>query len=105
MLLANESTSASTLFRQNQAFRRHRPQLGDVERDPPRFVFGQQIRRDGPLAVFPEQSKPGLAHARGLDHCHLAIKDTIKFKSFDDIGDHSCFAWNTLIEQPWKMPG
>jgi hypothetical protein len=30
------------------------------------------------LAVFSEQSKPGLAHAQGLDHRHLAIKDTIK---------------------------
>jgi hypothetical protein len=25
------------------------------------------------------------------------------FKSFDDIGDHCCFAWNTLIQQPWKI--
>jgi hypothetical protein len=25
------------------------------------------------------------------------------FKSFDDIVDHCCFAWNTLIEQPWKI--
>src|SRR5262245_9905011 len=25
------------------------------------------------------------------------------FKSFDDIVDHCCYAWNTLIEQPWKI--
>jgi hypothetical protein len=25
------------------------------------------------------------------------------FKSHDDIVDHCCFAWNTLIEQPWKI--
>ena len=25
------------------------------------------------------------------------------FKSFDDIVDHCCFAWNTLIDQPWKI--
>jgi transposase len=25
------------------------------------------------------------------------------FKSFDEIVDHCCFAWNTLIDQPWKI--
>ncbi len=25
------------------------------------------------------------------------------FKSYDDILDHCCFAWNSLIEQPWKI--
>jgi transposase len=25
------------------------------------------------------------------------------FKSFDDIADHCCYAWNTLIGQPWKL--
>ena len=25
------------------------------------------------------------------------------FKSFDDIVDHCCYAWNTLIYQPWKI--
>lgn len=25
------------------------------------------------------------------------------FKSYDDILDHCCFAWNTLIDQPWKI--
>src|SRR5499433_1001015 len=25
------------------------------------------------------------------------------FKSFDDIVDHCCYAWNTLIDQPWKI--
>ena len=25
------------------------------------------------------------------------------FKSFDDILDHCCYAWNTLIAQPWKI--
>jgi hypothetical protein len=25
------------------------------------------------------------------------------FKSFDDIVDHRCYAWNTLIDQPWKI--
>src|SRR5512145_1857989 len=25
------------------------------------------------------------------------------FKSYDDIVDHCCYAWNTLIDQPWKI--
>jgi hypothetical protein len=25
------------------------------------------------------------------------------FKSFGDVIDHSCFAWNALINQPWKI--
>jgi hypothetical protein len=27
----------------------------------------------------------------------------IAFKSYDDIVDHCCYAWNTLIDQPWKI--
>src|SRR2546430_17013664 len=25
------------------------------------------------------------------------------FKSYDDILDHCCHAWNTLIDMPWKI--
>ena len=25
------------------------------------------------------------------------------FKSFDDIVDHCCDAWNKLIDQPWRI--
>ena len=25
------------------------------------------------------------------------------FKSFDDIVDHCCYAWNILVDQPWKI--
>jgi hypothetical protein len=25
------------------------------------------------------------------------------FKCFDDIVDHCCYAWNSLLEQPWKI--
>ena len=25
------------------------------------------------------------------------------FKSYEDILDHCCFAWNQLIDQPWKI--
>ena len=25
------------------------------------------------------------------------------FKDYDDIVDHCCYAWNTLVDQPWKI--
>ena len=25
------------------------------------------------------------------------------FKSYEDILDHCCFAWNKLIDQPWRI--
>ena len=25
------------------------------------------------------------------------------FKSYDDIVDHCCYAWNTLVDRPWKI--
>ena len=25
------------------------------------------------------------------------------FESYDDIVDHCCYAWNTLVDQPWKI--
>jgi len=25
------------------------------------------------------------------------------FESCDDIVDHCCYAWNTLVDQPWKI--
>lgn len=24
-------------------------------------------------------------------------------QSYDDIVDHCCFAWNKLVEQPWRI--
>jgi hypothetical protein len=33
---------------------------------------------------------------------HAAESNRI-FKSFDDIVDHCCYGWNTLIDQPWKI--
>lgn len=25
------------------------------------------------------------------------------FKSYEDIVDHCCFAWNNLVNQPWRI--
>ena len=33
---------------------------------------------------------------------HALVSNRV-FKSFDDIVDHCCYAWNTLINQPWKI--
>lgn len=35
--------------------------------------------------------------------CARTGRRTGVFKSCDDIVDHCCFAWNTLIGQPWKI--
>jgi hypothetical protein len=68
--------------------------------------------------VFDHARKRGLEAAKllGLDAiptCRLShLSDAEKrayiladrvFKSFDDIVGHCCFAWNTLIDQPWKI--
>ncbi len=33
----------------------------------------------------------------------LLIAILVIFKSYDNIVDHCCYAWNTLIDQPWKI--
>ena len=48
------------------------------------------------------------AHLAQQPRKYLAIHPTKLlsnrvFKSFDDIVDHCCYAWNTLINQPWKI--
>ena len=35
-------------------------------------------------------------HAR-----QLAVEQV--FKSYDDIVNHCCDAWNSLVDQPWKI--
>jgi hypothetical protein len=43
-----------------------------------------------------EPSAPAHERQPGTLPCHI-------FKSFDDIVDHCYDAWNTLINQPWKI--
>jgi hypothetical protein len=52
-------------------------------------------------------------HNRGNDnHAHSLFRpqsharqllSTRVFKSYEDILDHCCFAWNKLIDMPWKI--
>ena len=35
--------------------------------------------------------------------CARTGSQTGVFKSYDDIVNHCCFAWNTLVDQPWKI--
>jgi hypothetical protein len=36
--------------------------------------------------------------------CHrLGQRHADVFKSYDDIVDHCCYAWNTLVDRPWKI--
>jgi hypothetical protein len=58
-------------------------QLADARRDPPRSPVNSQEN----IWQFMRQSW---------------LSNRI-FKSFDDIVDHCCYAWNTLIGQPWKI--
>ena len=31
------------------------------------------------------------------------LSSQIFFSSYDDIVDHCCFAWNKLVDQPWRI--
>jgi hypothetical protein len=59
----------------------------------------EQYLADAAASAFARAQSPGkhlAVHAR-----QLAVNRI--FKSFDDIVDHCCYAWNTLIDQPWKI--
>src|SRR5215510_15821574 len=91
--------------------------------------FYQQIKTDGRFR-YTQVRRNTLARTWESSHRHLRITpgewDAFKdggqvvpgeragradppelsnriFKSFDDIVDHCCYAWNTLIDQPWKI--
>ena len=65
-------------------------------------------RPKGPKQYLPPAAATARARAQ-QPRKHLAVHaagDWISnriFKSFDDIVDHCCYAWNTLIDQPWKI--
>jgi hypothetical protein len=50
---------------------------------------GEQADRDRPL--------------NGLVSCGRIGFQTESSNPFDDIVDHCCYAWNTLIDQHWKI--
>lgn len=49
-----------------------------------------------PLPRAQSRREPVAVHARNW------LSNRI-FKSYDDIVDHCCFAWNKLVDQPWRI--
>ena len=47
-------------------------------------------------------SNPSLVDRRTANVAQEASSNRV-FKSYDDIVDHCCYAWNTLVDRPWKM--
>jgi hypothetical protein len=41
---------------------------------------------------------------RVLTGSSLSLKNRV-FKSYDDLVDHCCEAWNKLVDQPWRIMG
>ncbi len=68
--------------------------------------------RNSPLAWQASQGNPNFssvaasvaapAAGSGRTRPCSQLRNVAIFKSFDDIVDHCCYAWNTLIDQPWK---
>jgi hypothetical protein len=47
---------------------------------------------------------PGFTLAASATNQPVPItSDNRVFKSYDDIVDHCCYAWNTLVDQPWQI--
>jgi len=60
-------------------------------------IFDRDAEPDG---LVPVLNKPNLRLPAVVETDWLSNRI---FKSFDDIVDHCCYAWNTLIDQPWKI--
>jgi hypothetical protein len=56
----------------------------------------------GPPAAFARAEQPGEHLAVHAPKLAIELSNRV-FKSYDDIVDHCCYAWNTLITQPWKI--
>ena len=71
-----------------------RPSAPHDQRTSSAYIFG---------AICPAEGKgAGLV----LPSCNSEAMDWLSnrvFKSYDDILDHCCFAWNKLIDMPWKI--
>ena len=55
---------------------------------------------DRPAACKIAGGEPGREHL-AVPARQLALEPF--FTSYEDIVDHCCFAWNKLIDQPWKI--
>jgi hypothetical protein len=79
--------------------------LGGASREEAAKIGGMDRQTGAHAILLLDQAgwrqSPGGSEQR-LTRAAAAAR-TRAFKSFDDIVDHCCYAWNTLIDQPWKI--
>jgi hypothetical protein len=57
------------------------------------------------MSIDLARSYEGTAHVRPMSLTMNISQNWLpnrNFKPFHDIVDHNCYAWNRLIDQPWK---
>jgi hypothetical protein len=82
---------------------------------PDPMPSSSSIKPDGicqQACSFPPTSPLSRCRRNALNSIRSKISDNIcattgsrtrVFKSYYDIVDHCCFAWNTLVDRPWKI--
>jgi hypothetical protein len=63
-----------------------------------KIAHSRQHHHSRPAAEIP-RTQSGQKHLYMRDNW---LSNRI-FKSYDDIVDHCCYAWNTLVDRPWKI--
>jgi hypothetical protein len=66
-----------------------------------RVTLAGRTRRIAIVAGIVQARSKSLTTNIRIHAAELVVKPF--FKTFDDIVDHCCYAWNTLIDQPWKI--
>src|SRR5829696_8335873 len=94
------------------ARRGSRPSAPHDQRTASTYIFGAICPKDGKGAalVLPRcniaamnlhLAEIAMAVAPGLIRDHWLSNRV--FRSYDDILEHCCFAWNILVDQPWTI--
>ena len=94
------------------ARRGSRPSAPHDQRTASTYIFGAICPKDGKGAalVLPRcniaamnlhLAEIAMAVAPGLIRDHWLSNRV--FRSYDDILEHCCFAWNNLVDQPWTI--
>ena len=64
-----------------------------------RFSVWRRLEWDGLVAMSPELNP--------VENIWQFLRDNWLsnrvFKSYDDLVDHCCAAWNKLVDQPWRI--
>jgi hypothetical protein len=66
------------------------------------FRVNQSLPKRRPASIIPTLGRLVSPRLTRRSHPDCRAINRV-FKSFDDIVDHCCYAWNTLIDQPWKI--